>query len=103
MVDVALETREEAAVLGRIDELTAAGGLPRDSANERAYLSGKVMYANGQFAEAARALSEIDRQSRFFASALYFRGLIDARSRAFTTARKNLCEIVEQADNNQFT
>ena len=103
MVDIALETREEGAVLGRIDEMTAAGGLPRDSANERAYLSGKVMYASGKFADAASALSEIDRQSRFFASALYFRGLIAARSRAFTSARKNLCEIVEQADNSRFT
>ena len=103
MVDVALETREEAAVLGRLDALLAGQALPRDSGNERAYLTGKVAYTQGQFAAAARAFSDVDRQSRFFASALYFRGLIDARSQHYASARRNLCEIVEQADNDRFT
>src|SRR3569623_1126345 len=103
MVDVALETRQEAAVLGRLDAQLAGQQLPRDSANERAYLAGKVAYTQGQFAAAARAFSEVDRQSRFFASALYFRGLIDARSQHYASARRNLCEIVEQADNDRFT
>ncbi|MES1205687.1 MAG: hypothetical protein ABUS79_07085 [Pseudomonadota bacterium] len=103
MVDIALETREEAAMLARLDAATATGGLPRDSANERAYLAGKVMYAAGQFPDAARQLSEIDRQSRFFAPALYFRGLVNARSRRFASARRNLCEVVEQADKDRFT
>ena len=103
MVDVALETREEAATLARLDALCAGQQLPRDSGNERAYLAGKVAYTQGQFAAAARAFSDVDRQSRFFASALYFRGLIDARSQHYASARRNLCEIVEQADNDRFT
>lgn len=103
MVDIALETREEAAVLGRLDVLLDGVTLPRDSANERAYLVGKVAYGGGKFAEATRAFSDVDRQSRFFASALYFRGLIDARSQHYASARRNLCEIVEQADNGRFT
>jgi tetratricopeptide (TPR) repeat protein len=103
MVDIALETREEAAVLARLNTMVGAAALPKDSANEGAYLAGKVMYGAGQFADAARALGNVDRQSRFFASALYFRGLIDARSRHFASARRNLCEIVEQADNDRFT
>jgi tetratricopeptide (TPR) repeat protein len=103
MVDIALETRDEAAVLGRLDALVAGQDLPRDSANERAYLAGKVAYTLGQFAAATRAFSDVDRQSRFFASALYFRGLIDARSQHYASARRNLCEIVEQADNDRFT
>lgn len=103
MVDVALETRDEAAVLARLDGLGAPGELPRDSRNERAYLAGKVLYTTGRFPDAERQLAEIDRQSRFFASALYFRGLIAARSRHFASARRNLCEIVEQADNGRFT
>lgn len=102
-VDIALETREEAAVLARLDELVSGQDLPRDSANERAYLAGKVAYAGGQFAAASRAFSDVDRQSRFFASALYFRGLIDARAQHYASARRNLCEIVEQADNDRFT
>jgi len=103
VVDVALETRQEAAVLNRLDAQLAGQQLPRDSANERAYLAGKVAYTQGQFAAAARAFSEVDRQSRFFASALYFRGLVDARSQHYASARRNLCEIVEQADNDRFT
>jgi hypothetical protein len=102
-VDIALETREEAAVLARLDERVSGQQLPRDSANERAYLAGKVAYAAGQFAAATRAFSEVDRQSRFFASSLYFRGLVDARSQHYASARRNLCEIVEQADNDRFT
>jgi len=94
VVDIALETRDEAAVLPRLDALVADAPLPRDSANERAYLAGKVAYTAGQFAAAARAFSDVDRQSRFFASALYFRGLIDARSQHYASARRNLCEIV---------
>jgi tetratricopeptide (TPR) repeat protein len=103
MVDVALETREEAALLGHLDVLCEGMRLPRDSANERAYLAGKIAYTSGKLAEAARAFSDVDRQSRFFASALYFRGLIDARAQHYTSARRNLCEIVEQADNGRFT
>lgn len=103
MVDVALETREETALLGQLDRLCEGMRLPRDSANERAYLAGKIAYTSGKFAEAARGLSEVDRQSRFFASALYFRGLIDAHGQHYASARRNLCEIVEQADNGRFT
>jgi len=103
MVDVALETRDEAEVLGRLDKLASRDQLPTDSANERAYLVGKVAYSEGQFPAATDAFGQVGRQSRFFASALYFRGLVNARNKHFTQARKNLCEIVEQADNNKFT
>ncbi len=103
MLDIALETHDEAAILAHLDELAGATRLPKDSANERAYLAGKALYNLGQFAAAARELSAIDRQSRFFASSLYFRGLVDARTRHFASARRNLCEIVEQADSDHFT
>ena len=46
---------------------------------------------------------QVDRQSRFYAAALYFRGLIQARRGHFASARANLCEIVEQADQDRFT
>jgi tetratricopeptide (TPR) repeat protein len=103
MIDLALETREETAVLARLDVIVGSGRLPKDSANERAYLAGRTMYMSGALTKAAQQLSEVDRQSRFFASSLYFRGLVDARSRHFASARRNLCEIVEQADNDRFT
>ena len=50
-----------------------------------------------------QTFGEVDRQSRFHASALYFRGLIAARQQRFAMARRNLCEIVEQADKDRFS
>src|SRR6185369_15328525 len=47
--------------------------------------------------------SEVDRQSRFFAAALYFRGLVHVRKSHFAAARRSLCEIVEQADKDRFS
>src|SRR4029077_17215580 len=39
----------------------------------------------------------VDRQSRFFAAGLYFRGLIPARQSQLASARRNLCEVLEEA------
>ena len=103
MVDIALETRDEAPVLARLDAWTGADGLPTDARSERAYLAGKAAYSAGRFAEAARSFAGVGRQSRFFASGLYFQGLIEARGRHYASARRNLCEIVEQADNDTFS
>ena len=105
LVDIALETKEEAAMLAVLDHYDQARGeaLPRDSAAERAYLAGKVAYETGDAAHAQALFSSVDRQSRFFAAALYFRGLIQARQNHFASARRNLCEIVEQADQDRFT
>ena len=70
---------------------------------EHAYLAGKVAYEAGETAHAEALFSGVDRQSRFYAAALYFRGLIQARQNHFASARRNLCEIVEQADQDRFT
>jgi hypothetical protein len=43
MLDVALETREQAGVLAQLEGIKA-DPLPKDSQNERAYLRGKVAY-----------------------------------------------------------
>ncbi len=105
LVDIALETKEEAEILSVLDHYDQARGeaLPRDSAAERAYLAGKVAYETGDGAHAEALFSGVDRQSRFYAAALYFRGLIQARQNHFASARRNLCEIVEQADQDRFT
>ena len=105
LVDIALETKEEAEMLAVLDHYDQARGeaLPRDSAAEHAYLAGKVAYETGETAHAEALFSGVDRQSRFYAAALYFRGLIQARQNHFASARRNLCEIVEQADQDRFT
>jgi tetratricopeptide (TPR) repeat protein len=103
MVDIALETREQTAVLATLDKLKGGGELPRDSAAEHAYLAGKVAYEAGDLAAAEARFADVDRQSRFFAAALYFRGLAHARKGHFAAARRSLCEIVEQADKDRFS
>jgi tetratricopeptide (TPR) repeat protein len=105
LVDIALETKEEAEMLSVLDHYDQERGqtLPRDSAAEHAYLAGKVAYETADGAQAEALFSTVDRQSRFYAAALYFRGLIQARQNHFASARRNLCEIVEQADQDRFT
>ena len=105
MVDVALETREQAEILAVLDHTDAGRGeaLPHDSAAEHAYLAGKVAYETGDVARAESLFTQVDRQSRFYAAALYFRGLVQARKGHFASARRSLCEIVEQADRDRFT
>ena len=103
MVDSALETREQSAILAQLEAIKLEDPLPSDSKNERAYLRAKVAYEKGDLQGAAATFGEVDRQSRFHASALYFRGLIAARQQRFAMARRNLCEIVEQADKDRFS
>ncbi len=105
MVDIALETKEEAAILAVLDrdDRARGGTLPRDSAAEHAYLAAKVAYEGGDPSRAESLFATVDRQSRFYAAALYFRGLIHARRGHFAAARGSLCEIVEQADQDRFT
>jgi tetratricopeptide (TPR) repeat protein len=108
MVDIALETREQAAILAVLDhfgqDFAARGGtLPKDAEKEHTYLAAKVAYEAGDTARAESLFSGIDRQSRFYAAALYFRGLIHARQGHLASARRSLCEIVEQVDQDRFT
>ena len=103
MLDIALESREQTAVLATLDGLPATGELPHDSQSEHAYLRGKVSYEGGDLTGADGSFASVDRQSRFTASALYFRGLIAARQGHYASARRNLCEIVEQVDKDHFT
>src|SRR5215467_5632868 len=88
LVDIALETKEEAEILAVLDHYDQARGeaLPRDSAAEHAYLAGKVAYEAGESAHAESLFGLVDRQSRFYAAALYFRNLIQTRQNHFTSA-----------------
>jgi tetratricopeptide (TPR) repeat protein len=103
MVDIALETRDATGILALLNGIRSAEPLPRDSKNEQGYLRGKVAYEAGELAAADAAFGDVDKQSRFYASALYFRGLIQARQGRYASARRNLCEIVEPADKGRFS
>src|SRR5450432_3697164 len=106
MIDIALETREQVSLLAMLDQAAASlkgAELPRDSNAEHEYLAGKVSYEAGDLAAAESHFSNVDRQSRFFAAALYFRGLAHARKGHYASSRRSLCEIVEQVDQDRFT
>jgi len=103
MVDIALETRDATGILALLNSVRSAEPLPRDGKNEQGYLRGKVAYEAGELAAADAAFGDVDKQSRFYASALYFRGLIQARQGRYASARRNLCEIVEPADKGRFS
>ncbi len=106
MLDIALETREQVAILAMLDGAAKSLGdvdLPRDSRGEHEYLAGKVAYEAGDLPTAESRFGNVDRQSRFFAAALYFRGLVHVRKGHFASARRSMCEIVEQADQDRFT
>jgi hypothetical protein len=97
LVDLALETRS----YGRLVELLearAGKGLPADSASEIAYLRGRVAYDARDLSNAATRFAAVERRSRLYPAAAYFRGLVAARQRQFGLAREAFCEIVDQKD-----
>jgi hypothetical protein len=94
MVDLALDSRQYARVLGVLEGLRFAGTLPGDSAAERDYLRGRIAYQAGDLPGASEALGRVPRLSRLYASAAYFRGLIAARRSNWKDARGAFCEIL---------
>jgi hypothetical protein len=94
MVDLAMETRAYARVLGKLDATPVGGALPEDSEHERAYLRGRMQYANKELDAAASTFARVGRLSRLYPAAAYFRALIAARRGAYADARGALCELV---------
>jgi len=96
LVDLALETR----AYRRMVEVLAPPGatLPPDSASEVAYLRGRVAYDERDLAGAATQFGLVERRSRLYPAAAYFRGLVAARQRQWGVARGAFCEIVDQHD-----
>ncbi len=97
LVDLALQTRAYGRLLVALEELPSTGApLPRDSQSERAYLKARVAYERGDIDVAQGEYAKIDKLSRLFPGAAYFRGLIAARQRHWAEARAAFCEIAGQ-------
>lgn len=104
VTDLALETRDQARLASRLDQVTAPlGTLPPDSVEELAYLHGKAAYDAGALPEAERRFSSVSRRSRLYPSAVYFRGLVAARAGSFDQARGAFCRIADQRANDRLT
>ncbi len=96
MVDIALETRDHAGVLTRLERAApstgdAAGTLPASLVGERAYLRGRIAYDGGDLPAAEAQLASVPGRSRLFSSATYLRGVIAARGGKYKAAAAAMC------------
>jgi hypothetical protein len=99
LVDLGLESRGYARLLPVL--AAAAPILPADSQSELSYLRGRTAYDARDFEAAAASFTAVDRRSRFYPGAAYFRGLIASRRRQWSEARAAFCEIVDQKDRSK--
>ena len=103
MVDIALQTRDHAAVLARIARAApssgdAAGTLPLALIGERSFLRGRAAYDAGDLSAAEAALATVPGHSRMFAAATYLRGVIAARGGKYRKAADAMCVVADGAD-----
>jgi len=103
VVDIALETRDHAGVLARLEAIKASDPIPTSAAGERSYLRGRAAYDAGKLADAEGELVLISKQSRLYSSAVYLRGVIRARQAKYKDAAESMCEIAATEDTDKFT
>ncbi len=105
MIDIAIETRDHAGVLARLEAIKLPNGeaLPVSAAGERAYLRGRAAYDAGKLADAEGELVTISKKSRMYSSAVYLRGVIRARRGELRDSAEAMCEIAATPDNDRFT
>ena len=102
-VDIAIETRDHAGVLARLEAIKTTDPIPPSAAGERSYLRGRAAYDNGKMADAEGELVLISKKSRLYSSAVYLRGVIHARRGEYKDAAEAMCEIAGTEDNSKFT
>ena len=103
VVDVALETRDHAGVLARLEAIKTADPIPPSAAGERAYLRGRSAYDTGKLADAEGELVLISKQSRLYSSAVYLRGVIRARQNKYRDSAEAMCEVAAIEDTDKIT
>jgi tetratricopeptide (TPR) repeat protein len=103
MIDVALETRDHAGVLARIEAIKAADPIPVSAAGERSYLRGRAAYDASKLADAEGELVLISKQSRLYSSAVYLRGVIRARQNKYKDSAEAMCEVAATEDTDKVT
>ena len=102
-VDIALETRDHAGVLARLEAVKTADPIPPSAAGERAYLRGRAAYDQHKLADAEGELVTISKKSRLYSSAVYLRGVIRARRGEYKASAEAMCEIAQTPDTDHFT
>ena len=102
-VDIALETRDYAGVLARLEAIKTADPIPPSASSERDYLRGRAAYEAGKLTDAEGELVLVSKKSRLYSSAVYLRGVIRARRGQFRDAAEAMCEIAGTPDNDKLT
>ncbi|MBK9031721.1 MAG: hypothetical protein IPL61_10420 [Myxococcales bacterium] len=102
-VDLALETRDFAGTLARIEALDAGAAIPPSAAGERAYLRGRAAYQADDLIAAEGQFATISKKSRMYSSALYLRGVIRTRKGQWRDAAEAMCEVAGTADSDRIT
>jgi TolA-binding protein len=102
-VDVALETRDHAGVLARIEGIKTADPIPPSAAGERSYLRGRAAYDAGKLADAEGELMLVSNKSRLYSSAVYLRGVIRARQSKYKDSAEAMCEVAATEDADKLT
>ena len=102
-VDIAIETRDHAGILARIEAIKTSDPIPVSAAGERAYLRGRAAYDKGKLADAEAELVQISKQSRMYSSAVYLRGVIRARRGEYRGSAEAMCEIAATPDDDKLT
>ena len=102
-VDIAIEVRDHAGVLARLEAIKSTEPIPPSIAGERAYLRGRAAYDNNKLADAEGELVTITKQSRLYSSAVYLRGVIRARRGEFKDSAEAMCQIAATPDTDKFT
>ena len=102
-VDIAIETRDHAGVLARLEAIKTNDPIPPSAAGERSYLRGRADYEKGDLSAAQGELALISKKSRLYSSAVYLRGVIWARKGELKSSAEAMCEIAATEDNSKFT
>jgi len=102
-VDIAIETRDHAGILARLEAIKTSDPIPPSAAGERAYLQGRAAYEKGKLADAEGWLVQISRKSRLYSSAVYLRGVIRARRGEYKEAAEAMCEVAGTPDTDKLT
>jgi hypothetical protein len=102
-VDIALETRDHAGVLARIEAVKTSEPIPPSAAGERSYLRGRAAYDANKLADAETELATISKKSRMYSSAVYLRGVIKAKRGDYRGSAEAMCEIASTPDTDKFT
>jgi len=102
-VDIAIETRDHAGVLARLEAIKTTDPIPPSAAGERSYLRGRAAYDAGNLTDAQGELALISKKSRLYSSAVYLRGVMWARKGELKSSAEAMCEIAATEDNSKFT